>query len=101
MAAGGNGIISVTANIAPKLMSEFHQLWKNDEISKARSLQESLMFLHNSLFVETSPGPVKYAASLLGLCNESLRLPLVSPSEQTKSLVKSAMENLQLISKNG
>ena len=100
MAAGGDGIISVTANIAPKLMSEFHDLWKKNEISKARALQESMMYLHNSLFLETSPGPVKYAASLLGLCNDSIRLPLVTPTKETKNIVKSAMENLQLISKN-
>jgi len=100
MAAGGDGIISVTANIAPKLMSEFHNLWKKNEISKARALQESMMYLHNSLFLETSPGPVKYAASLLGLCNDSIRLPLVTPTKETKKIVKSAMENLQLISKN-
>ena len=58
------------------------------------------MDLHLSLFVETSPAPVKYAASLLGLCDDNLRLPLVTVSESTKNLIKSAMEKLQLISKN-
>ncbi len=100
MAAGGDGIISVTANIAPSLMSRFFTLWKANKINEARSLQESLMGLHSSLFVETSPAPVKYAASLLGLCEENIRLPLVKVSESTRNLVKSAMINLQLISKN-
>ena len=58
------------------------------------------MNLHTSLFVETSPAPVKYGASLLGLCENNVRLPLVTVSESTKNLVKSAMENLQLISKS-
>jgi len=101
MASGGDGIISVTANVAPKLMSKFHNLWKENEISKARSLQEQLMVLHMSLFVETSPGPVKFAASLLDVCDGSLRLPLVEPNNLTKGLVKNAMENLQIISKKG
>ena len=100
MASGGDGIISVTANIAPKLMSEFHTLWRNNQISQARTIQENLMNLHTSLFVETSPAPVKYGASLLGLCENNVRLPLVTVSESTKNLVKSAMENLQLISKS-
>ena len=95
MAAGGDGIISVTANIAPSLMSRFFTLWKANKINEARSLQESLMGLHSSLFVETSPAPVKYAASLLGLCEENIRLPLVKVSESTRNLVKSAMKNLQ------
>ena len=99
MASGGDGIISVTANVAPKLMSKFHNLWKDSEISKARSLQEQMMVLHMSLFAETSPGPVKFAASLLDVCDGSLRLPMVEPNDLTKDLVKNALENLQLISK--
>ncbi len=101
MASGGDGIISVTANVAPKLMSKFHNLWKDSEISKARSLQEQMMVLHMSLFAETSPGPVKFAASLLDVCDGSLRLPMVEPNDLTKDLVKNALENLQLISKKG
>ena len=101
MASGGDGIISVTANVAPKLMSKFHNLWKDSEISKARSLQEQMMVLHMSLFAETRPGPVKFAASLLDVCDGSLRLPMVEPNDLTKDLVKNALENLQLISKKG
>ena len=101
MVSGGDGIISVTANVAPKLMSKFHNLWNDNEVSKARSLQEQMMALHMSLFVETSPGPVKFAASLLDICDGSLRLPLVKPNDSTKDLITNALENLQLISKKG
>ena len=99
MAAGGDGIISVTANVAPKLMSEFHNEWKAGKIDKARSIQEILMPLHNSLFEETSPSPVKYAASLLGVSSSEVRLPLVEPLRITKDKVRDALEKLQLISK--
>jgi len=100
MAAGGDGIISVTANIVPNLMSKFCNLWKLKKIDEARSIQESLMDLHSSLFIETSPAPVKYAASLMGLCEENVRLPLVNVSDNTSNLIKSVMENMQLISKS-
>ena len=100
MAAGGDGIISVTANIVPNLMSKFCNLWKLKKIDEARSIQEGLMDLHSSLFIETSPAPVKYAASLMGLCEENVRLPLVNVSDNTSNLIKSVMENMQLISKS-
>ena len=99
MAAGGDGIISVTANVAPKLMSGFHTAWKNGDIDEARIIQERLMPLHNSLFIETSPAPVKYAASLLNICDEEVRLPLVKPLSETQNKVRDALEKLQLIGK--
>jgi len=99
MAAGGDGIISVTANVAPKMMSDFHREWKKGNIDVARSIQERLMPLHNALFLETSPAPVKYAASLLDICNSEVRLPLVEPLQETKNKLRDALEKLQLISK--
>jgi 4-hydroxy-tetrahydrodipicolinate synthase len=96
MASGGDGIISVTGNVAPNLMAEFHLLWNSEKLVEARSLQEKLMQLHTSLFLETSPGPVKYAASLRGISNADLRLPLVEPLIETKNSVKIALQGLEL-----
>ena len=98
MASGGDGIISVTANIAPNLMSEFHKLWSSGNIIEARLLQERMMPLHTSLFLESSPAPVKYAAFLRGIGNSSLRLPLVEVKNETKDAVRFALERLQLLS---
>jgi len=98
---GGNGCISVTANIAPKLCSEFQEasLAKNNNnlISKAKQINEKLLPLHNSLFIESNPSPVKYGASLLGLCSEEVRLPLVKTTAPTKKIVKSAMSKAGLL----
>ena len=98
---GGNGCISVTANIAPKLCSEFQEasLAKNNNnlISKAKQINEKLLPLHNSLFIESNPSPVKYGASLLGLCSEEVRLPLVKTTAPTKKIVKSAMSRAGLL----
>ena len=96
MASGGDGIISVTGNIAPNLMSEFHKLWGEGKLKEARKLQEKLMPLHTSLFLETSPAPVKYAAFLRGIANSEVRLPLVEPTNQTKNIVKLALKDLEL-----
>ena len=98
---GGTGCISVTANIAPKLCAEFQNasLSKNNNnlITKAKEINEKLMPLHNSLFLESSPSPVKYGASLLNLCSDDVRLPLVKVTEKTKQAVKSAMTFANLI----
>ena len=98
---GGVGCISVTANIAPKLCSEFQaaSLSKNNSnlLAKAKEINEKLMPLHKSLFVESSPSPVKYAASLLNLSSEEVRLPLVSVTEETKKTVRSALSYANLI----
>ena len=98
---GGRGCISVTANIAPKLCSEFQQasLAKNNNnlISKAKEINEKLLPLHTSLFIESSPSPVKYGASLLGLCSEDVRLPLVKITEHARHIVKSAMNKAGLL----
>ena len=98
---GGKGCISVTGNIAPKLCSEFQEasLTKNNNnlTSKAKEINEKLLPLHNSLFIESNPSPVKYGASLLGLCSEDVRLPLVKTTEPTKQIVKSAMTKAGLL----
>jgi len=97
LAQGGHGCISVTANVAPKLCSELHSAWQDGNISKAQEINLKLSSLHNALFVESSPGPVKYAASLLGLCNKKTRLPLSEIKDDTKILVKNCLEELKLL----
>ena len=97
LAQGGHGCISVTANVAPKLCSELHSAWQDGNISKAQEINLKLSSLHNALFVESSPGPVKYAASLLGLCNKNTRLPLSEIKDDTKILVKNCLKELQLL----
>ena len=97
LAQGGHGCISVTANVAPKLCSEMHIAWQESNITKAQEINLKLSSLHNSLFIESSPGPVKYAASLLGLCNEDTRLPLSEIKDDTKKIVESCLQELQLL----
>ncbi len=97
LAQGGHGCISVTANVAPKLCSEMHSAWQEKNISKAQEINLRLSLLHNALFIESSPGPVKYAASLLGLCNENTRLPLSEIKNDTKKIVKNCLQELQLL----
>jgi 4-hydroxy-tetrahydrodipicolinate synthase len=92
MAHGGHGCISVTANVAPRLCADFQEACLAGDFAKALTIQDKLMPLHKALFLETSPAPVKYAASLLGLCAEELRLPLVPIGEETRHRVKEAME---------
>ena len=98
---GGTGCISVTANVAPKLCSEFQEasLSKNNSnlMSKAKEINDKLMPLHESLFIESNPSPVKYAASLLKLASDEVRLPLVKITEETKKTVRSAMVYANLI----
>jgi len=98
---GGVGCISVTANVAPKLCAEFQEasIAKNNSnlLSKAKIINDKLMPLHKSLFIESSPSPVKYAASLLNLCSDEVRLPLVKITNETKKEVKSAMSYANLI----
>ena len=97
LAQGGHGCISVTANVAPKLCAEMHSAWQEENISKAQEINLKLSSLHNALFIESSPGPVKYAASLLGLCSGNTRLPLSEIKDDTKKLVKKCLQELQLL----
>ena len=96
LAQGGVGCISVTANIAPKLCSQMHNAWRENDIDTALKINYNLAKLHYSLFVETSPGPVKYAAELLKLCSSETRLPLVPINQNTKDLIKESMRQAEL-----
>lgn len=97
MAHGGHGCISVTSNVAPRLCADFQNACLAGDYRKALELHDTLMPLHEALFVETSPGPVKYAASRLGLCHADTRLPLVPVSEQTKAVVDAALDKAGLL----
>lgn len=97
LAQGGRGCISVTANVAPRLLAELHDAWRAGDIKRARQINDRLMPLHTALFVETSPSPVKYAVSLLGHCQPDIRLPLVGPSEACKKQVCAAMVHAGLL----
>ncbi len=90
-AHGGQGCISVTSNVAPALCAEFQSACLSGDFAKALGLQDRLMPLHDALFIETSPGPVKYAASLLGLSSAETRLPLAPIAESSKRVVEAAM----------
>jgi 4-hydroxy-tetrahydrodipicolinate synthase len=96
-AHGGVGCISVTANVAPRLCSEFQEATLAGDYAKALKLQDRLMPLHHAMFVETSPGPVKYAVSLLGHCTPEARLPMVPVLESTKIAVREAMQHAGLL----
>ena len=93
---GGVGAIGVTANVAPKLASDFQKACK-DNIKKAIELDKQLQPLHSALFIESNPSPVKYAASLLGMCNPTVRLPLVEIKEETKKKVSDALKVAKLL----
>jgi len=97
---GGVGSISVTANIAPKICSEFQKfsISKNEnDHNEAKKLDNILQTVHNAMFVESNPSPVKYAAKLMNLCDDAVRLPLVKVTEETKSIVKKALVSAKLI----
>ncbi len=97
---GGVGCISVTANIAPKMCSDMQNFSKSqnkDEQIKAEEIDKILQPVHKSLFIESNPSPVKYAAKLIGLCDDSVRLPLVTVLDQTKVEVKNALLSAKLI----
>jgi len=93
---GGVGAIGVTANVAAKLASDFQRACM-DNIKKASELDKLLQPLHSSLFIESNPSPVKYAASLLGMCNPTVRLPLVEIREETKKKVSEALKVAKLL----
>ena len=97
LAQGGHGCISVTANIAPKLCADMQLAWRKKDIQNAQNLNLQLAKLHDSLFLESSPGPVKFAASLLGLCSSETRLPLVEINDNTKKIVSDCLKELYLI----
>ena len=97
---GGVGIISVTANIAPKLCSDMQKYSKSDsenEIKEAEKIDQMLQPLHKSLFIESNPAPTKYAAKLLGLCSDEIRLPLVNIKKETEEEVAKALSSIKLL----
>ena len=97
LAQGGHGCISVTANVAPKLCSDMHNNWIHKKYDKVFEINLKLAKIHHALFVESSPGPVKYAAELLGLCLSDTRLPLTSIKDSTKIIIKKSMEESGLL----
>jgi 4-hydroxy-tetrahydrodipicolinate synthase len=97
MAHGGHGCISVASNVAPRLCSDLQNACMAGDFKRALALQDVLMPLFEVLFVETNPGPVKYAASRLGLCSAEARLPMVPVSEPTRTAVDAVLAKLGLI----
>ena len=97
MAHGGHGCISVVSNIAPRLCAEFQTACLSGDFKAALALQDRLMPLHDAMFVETNPGPVKYAASRLGLCSAEMRLPMVPLTESARKVVDEAMAKAGLL----
>jgi 4-hydroxy-tetrahydrodipicolinate synthase len=97
LAQGGHGCISVTSNVAPRLCAQLHDAWQKRDLDTVNALNERLMPLHKALFVETSPGPVKYGASLLGRAPAETRLPLCEIADRSKEAVRSAMTSAGLL----
>ena len=97
LAAGGHGCISVTGNILPRQCSEMQKAWAEGNIKKAMELQELLMPVHAAMFCETSPGPVKYAAELLGLFSSEARLPITEIADDSRIAVKEALKQVGAI----
>jgi len=97
---GGIGTISVTANIAPKLCSDFQKLSisnNQSDVNEAEKLDKILQPVHSAMFIESNPSPVKYGAKLMNLCDDAVRLPLVKTSESAKPVIKKALESAKLI----
>jgi 4-hydroxy-tetrahydrodipicolinate synthase len=97
MAHGGRGCISVTSNVAPRACAEFQTACLAGDYKKALQFQDRLMELHDALFCEASPAPTKYAASLLGICGDGVRLPIVPLSEKGRETVRGAMKTANLL----
>ena len=97
LAQGGVGCISVTANIAPRLLAEMHTEWQKGQIVRAMEINQQLAPLHAALFSETNPVPVKYAASLLDKSTDETRLPLSLAKDETKEIVRRAMHQVGLL----
>ena len=98
LAAGGHGCISVTANVAPKLCAQMHAAWQAGDVRQAMEIQTRLVPLHDAMFAESNPGPVKYAASLLGFGTATCRLPLAPIAEANAAKMRAAMLELGLLS---
>lgn len=99
LAHGGQGCISVTANIAPRLCADLYLAWEQNDVRRVSAIRDRLAPLNQALFIEGNPVPLKYAASLLGLCHNEVRAPLLPASEQARTAVRTALEYAGLISK--
>jgi len=97
LSQGGDGCISVTSNIAPADCARLHNAWQASDMVSVNEVNDRLLPVHNALFCESSPGPVKYAAELMGLCTAELRLPLVEIAESSMKKVKDALVGAGLL----
>ena len=97
LAGGGHGAISVTSNIAPREIADMHNAWQAGDIAAAQAINARMIELHDAMFCEASPGPVKYAASLLGICAAETRLPLCEIADSSKARVEAALRGAGLI----
>jgi 4-hydroxy-tetrahydrodipicolinate synthase len=97
LASGGHGCISVTANVAPRLCAEMHNAWAAGDVKQAMAIQARLVPLHDAMFVESNPGPVKYAVSLLGYGTNTSRLPMAPIAEASEAKVRAAMVEVGLL----
>ena len=97
LAQGGHGCISVTSNVAPRLCADLHKAWKSRDLDRFGEIRDRLMPLHSAMFCESSPGPVKYAASLLGKCSDETRLPLAPIAAASRVRVETAMRAVGLL----
>ena len=96
LAQGGDGVISVSANIVPKKIAELHSSWFKGEIARASNIDNELIELNYALFIESNPCPVKYAVYKLGMCDYELRLPLTKISKENERLVDKALSSLNI-----
>ncbi|QCE35616.1 4-hydroxy-tetrahydrodipicolinate synthase [Acetobacteraceae bacterium] len=94
--AGGDGCISVSANVAPRLCVSMYEAWQNRDIEEAQQLQRTLFPLHKAMFMESSPSPVKSALADLGVIKEYLRLPLVAVEASSKKVIRNILKDLEL-----
>ena len=97
MGSRGHGCISVTSNVAPRLCAQFQSACLRGDYATALTLQDKLTPLHINLFVETSPAPIKYGMSLIGRCENLLRLPMVTATEKAQAAVREAMVHAGLL----
>ena len=97
LAGGGHGAISVTSNIAPRQMADMHNAWQAGDVATAQDINRRMIEVHDAMFCEASPGPVKYAAELLGICSSETRLPLCEIADSSKARVESALRGAGLM----
>lgn len=97
LAQSGVGCISVSSNIVPKELAKMHEAWMKGDMTTVNRINERMMPVHDAMFCESSPGPVKYAAELMGLCSSELRLPMVGISNESKKKVEAALKGAGLL----